>query len=219
MAGWNFRVSNRNKWEVRMEGKTSRLPKPRRFRMRRKPNKLGEWRSVVSKWEFVMSPRATVISSCRCLLNSVADIEDLTKGQYLYKVRSKKFRGNSHNHILFFPFFVHKFCCCNSNPLTMIVCSILLGIKLYKRKFWIDTNKLRNADTGIISSYLYAILAEKRNRLVNSESEMKSEVKGLKAPKALNCCESRISSRTLNGAVCWRICVCVHVRYIPWVWY
>ena len=29
----------------------------------------------------------------------------------------------------------------------MIVCSNLSGIKLYKRKFWIDTNKLRKADT------------------------------------------------------------------------
>ena len=144
MAGWNFRVSNRNKWEVRMEGKTSRLPKPRRFRMRRKPNKLGEWRSVVSKWEFVMSPRATVISSCRCLLNSVADIEDLTKGQYLYKVRSKTLRGKTHtiifcytrenmnfHHIILWKLLIWRFLLYIWGPATCILWAVRFFVTLW----------------------------------------------------------------------------------------
>merc|ERR1711892_985096 len=55
----------------------ARLPRPTRMRLRRKPKKLGEWRTIVAK----------------SLANSVAALKELETGHYLWKVRRKKLRG------------------------------------------------------------------------------------------------------------------------------
>jgi len=55
----------------------ARLPRPTRMRLRKKPKKLGEWRTIVAK----------------SLANSVAALKELETGHYLWKVRRKKFRG------------------------------------------------------------------------------------------------------------------------------
>jgi len=54
-----------------------RIPVPKRVRLRKKPKKLGEWRDIVSK----------SIEKC------VSNISELEKGEYMWKVRRKKFRG------------------------------------------------------------------------------------------------------------------------------
>merc|ERR1711892_1113696 len=54
----------------------ARLPRPTRMRLRKKPKKLGEWRTIVAK----------------SLANSVAALKELETGHYLWKVRQRKFR-------------------------------------------------------------------------------------------------------------------------------
>jgi len=55
----------------------TRMPRPTRMRLRKKPKKLGEWRTIVAK----------------SLASSVAALKELETGHYLWKVRRKKFRG------------------------------------------------------------------------------------------------------------------------------
>jgi len=60
-----------------METLARKLPKTKRVRLRRKPKKLGEWRDIVS----------------RSVESALSSVDELGKGEYLWKVRRKKFRG------------------------------------------------------------------------------------------------------------------------------
>jgi len=57
--------------------KVEKLPRPGRKMLRKKPNKLGEWREAVAK----------------SLASSVVALKELETGDYIWKVRKKKLRG------------------------------------------------------------------------------------------------------------------------------
>ena len=87
----------------------------------------------------------------RCLLNSVEEAEHLMKSQSMWKVRAKKFRGS-----------LKVFYCIKSKH-------IVLGIKYYKRKYWIDYNKLYlnyAPANNPVSQQLYNVAPNKMYRSV-----------------------------------------------------
>ena len=89
----------------------------------------------------------------RCILNSVKEAEYLRKSQSLWKVRAKKFRGSLYN--VYYCIFTFKL--------------IVSGIKFYKRKYWIDYNKLYlhyAPANNPVSQQLYNVAPNKMYRSV-----------------------------------------------------